>query len=695
MNRLLEILLGLERGFLSRPGEFKLQFNSSWPWAETLGNATWNVVLILAAVLLVVYVYRREAKRTWIRVVLGALRLALLLLVIALLNRPVITLTQSRVEPSVLAVMIDDSLSMRVKDVNLSPDAAAPISRMSAVDDLLSGDNAKLIDDLAKVHELRFYRFDSQALPLLAQAQTKADGAPLDPAVLQKAMQTLEPTGQTTQVAAAVKTVLQDLQGTRLAGVVVLTDGRETPQASLAANIDQLKDFGVGIYPVPVGSENPLRNVAVQSVSAQDSVFVRDIVNIKATVRATGASVGQLMTVQLKDKKTGRVILDERGRPVEKQLTPDSDQPIEVELQFAPQVEGNLDLIVDAAKQPGEVDEADNQRDLQLAVLDAKITVLYVDGYPRWEYRYLKTEMIRDKTVTISCLLTSADQSFRQEGDRPITRFPETLSELLEYDVVLFGDVDPRQFTDAQLQLVNDFVGKRGGGFGMVAGPLYSPQDWKGSPIEAVLPVDISRVESSDVTGGTIAEGFRPVLTRDGSDSGIFRFFADKQQNQKYLKDDLQPIFWYCRGVTVKPGVGLAYAEHPSDTGPDGRKAPILVVGRYGAGLTLFSAIDDSWRWRYYTGESIFNTYWVQQLRYLARSRKLGQRKITLVAQRPVYDLGEQARVLMRVLDPQLQTQLPAQLSVEVCGRQRPTGPPGGVGEAGRAVQHLHRQLYC
>ena len=58
------------------------------------------------------------------------------------------------------------------------------------------------------------------------------------------------------------------------------------------------------------------------------------------------------------------------------------------------------------------------------------------------------------------------------------------------------------------------------------------------------------------------------------------------------------------------------------------------MLGRFGAGRTLFSAIDDSWRWRFYTGESVFDTYWVQQLRYLARSKKLGQRKLDFTADR-------------------------------------------------------------
>ena len=101
------------------------------------------------------------------------------------------------------------------------------------------------------------------------------------------------------------------------------------------------------------------------------------------------------------------------------------------------------------------------------------------------------------------------------------------------------------------------------------------------------------------------------------------------------------PIEWFAEHPR---SVGETYAEHPSDTGPDGRKAPLLVFGRFGAGRTLFSAIDDSWRWRFYTGESVFDTYWIQQLRYLARSKKLGQRRLTFTSNRPAYEQFEQVR---------------------------------------------------
>jgi uncharacterized membrane protein len=230
---------------------------------------------------------------------------------------------------------------------------------------------------------------------------------------------------------------------------------------------------------------------------------------------------------------------------------------------------------------------------------------------------------------------------------------------------VILGDVDPRQFTDAQLQLISDYVSKKGGGLAMVSGPRWSPQGYRNTPIESVLPVIITHVETDD-DSTSITEGFHLILTRAAANSPIFRFFPEWADDEELVQNHLPPLFWYCRGIMVKPGVGITLAEHPSDLGPDGRKAPILVIGTYGTGRTIFSAIDDSWRWRFYTGESIFNTYWVQQLRYLARGRKIGQRKMTFTADRDVYELGGQVNVRLEPLSPDLMQQLSPPVSVQI-----------------------------
>ena len=391
-------------------------------------------------------------------------------------------------------------------------------------------------------------------------------------------------------------------------------------------------------------------------------------------VRGTGYEPGKTVRVQLIDKKKHAPLRTPDGSPAEKLVTLPDDQPVEQEIIFKPEGLGPLQVEAVAELQQGELDHNDNtkrrrpggpgrqdQRPVRGRLPALGVPLHQERDDPRQDGEHLLPADQRQTT------------GFAQEGDRPdpdfgpddprtgekfpgpISRFPDTMEELMKYDVVLFGDVEPRLFDDTQLQLISDFVDKNGGGFGMVAGPRFSPVEYRNTPIEAVLPVNIAHVLPDDPTA-EYREGFRPVVTdegRRGEASTIFRFFPDKAVNDKYLREDLQPVFWYCRGVSVKPGVGLVYAEHPFDSDPNtGRKAPILVLGRFGAGRTLFSAIDDSWRWRYYTGESVFDTYWVQQLRYLARSKKLGQRKVRFAGNRNTYELGDPVTLELNVLDP-------------------------------------------
>src|SRR5258706_4089805 len=177
MKRLLEWIFGLDSGFLNQEGDLSIQFHPRWPGQDTLdylftkigfgpvGAAAWNVTLALAAIALVVYVYRREGRSKGARISLAVIRCLILGFVLALLNMPVFTIGQSRTEPSVLAILVDDTISMRVRDAG---DPANPTSRLQAVVNLLKSDDQALVKDLAKTHILRFYRFDRQATSLVS-----------------------------------------------------------------------------------------------------------------------------------------------------------------------------------------------------------------------------------------------------------------------------------------------------------------------------------------------------------------------------------------------------------------------------------------------------------------------------------------------------------------------------------------------
>src|SRR5258708_15253823 len=248
MKRLFEILFGLDKGFLSREGAKALSFNPVWPGHHA---ALWNTCLAILALALIVYVYRRDGRSRPARILLGGIRALLVAFVLMLLNRPVLVNIDTRTEPSVLAVLVDDTASMKIPDVN----GDGKTTRLDAARNLLLASSDDVLRKLEKIHTLRFYKFDSNATPIgptqpIALKQQKDDPAAAEyNAQLVGALRNLKPEGQSTQVVQSLLTVLADLQGQRLAGVVVLSDGRETPAPADAALISTLQEPRLRVYP--------------------------------------------------------------------------------------------------------------------------------------------------------------------------------------------------------------------------------------------------------------------------------------------------------------------------------------------------------------------------------------------------------------------------------------------------------------
>jgi hypothetical protein len=241
-------------------------------------------------------------------------------------------------------------------------------SRLDVAVGLLAGDQQVLIRKLAETHALRFYRFsrDASALGTVPPPDPKADkNAPrqiaLDPKLVD-AIRNLKPEGGATQVVPSLLTVLGDLQGQRLAGVVLVTDARETPAAASPAVVDRLKRYGAKIVAVPVGSESPLKNVAVTSLSVQDSAFKDDLVSVKVGVRAAGFEQGKQVRVRLKDKRTGQPLQTAEGRGAEATATFADDRPQEVEVVFQPKEVGTLDLVAEADGRGGRAERPGQRR---------------------------------------------------------------------------------------------------------------------------------------------------------------------------------------------------------------------------------------------------------------------------------------------------------------------------------------------
>ena len=403
-----------------------------------------------------------------------------------------------------------------------------------------------------------------------------------------------------------------------------------------------------------------------------------------------------------KEEEGGRV-LDERileadqlGRPVRLEGKGDAKGRARwrVEVEALPEVEGD--------PAPEEAIRQNNTRTVEVEVVDRPIRVLYVEGYPRWEYRYLKNLLIREDSIDASTLLLSADAAFAQEGDTPITRFPATGEELNQYDVVILGDFPPSMLGEEALGLLREQVAARGTGLLWIGGSRDMPVAWAGSAVEPLLPMR----EPGGVTPLRVwSNGLKMRPTRAASTLGVMELIRPASADVSEMPDtssmepfdaqyalwdwDVPHFLWAQDLGPLKPAaevlgeIGERGGDMPMREGDPGYDEvttpdPGLVRLRYGSGQSLYLATDETWRWRYGKGDPYFDQFWIGLVRTLGRARVQltgGQAAVLQVRPREM-NLGDTAIVELTVTDPELiDRNLPA-IRVVVT----PTASPGEKG---------------
>jgi hypothetical protein len=602
-----------------------------WPWPADW--PPWVVLLAALAVLAyVVWVYRRDAAAIPLRrrVGLTALRLGGLLVTAAMLTE--ISLVVIRTGLPSCVILIDTSASMTLpgRPASTTGTATPGPDRLSLVQEILSRNNGEFLEQLLKNFQLRLYQFSESAAPLEQSDVTDRDQ-------LQRALaeiRALKAEGKQTRPAPSLRKVLADLRGQAPSAVVVFTDGA----ASLAEG-DQLshgaktaRQQGVQIYAVGVGSDEVLKDVQLDDLVVDEIAFVGDPLLFAARLRTFGYA-GESLTVQLRDVNQPRVLASQK-------VTAGSDgQPVKLELMYAPESAGEFDYRLEAVLDPRETNPENNSQTRHVSVREEKIRVLLVDFAPRYEFRYLKQLLERDKSIELRTLLQEADLEFAQEDKTAVSHFPVRRDELAEIDVFILGDISAASVPEAAWKEIADRVRTAGAGVIFIAGMRQDLTEFSGSAFEPLLPFDVRDVKPV-APHASIREGFHPVLTLEGrKGSHLFRM-ADSEAESLRVWSQLPEWYWFREIPVVKPGV-VVFAEHPTRTGSKGN-LPLILVQRIGAGKVLFHATDETWRWRFRSGDAYFGRYWIQAIRYLSRSRLVGKdRAAELTTDRLVYEQGE------------------------------------------------------
>jgi hypothetical protein len=639
---------------------------SSDPW---LAGA-----IACAAGVLVAWVYRREGRApgSGFRIVMGGLRLGLIAVLLAVLLPQLKFWFERQGWPDV-AILIDDSQSMSANDRYRDPRIQAAADRLARLVSITEPDRLRLaqalltrsdpdwLTDLLTRRHVRVHVYHcSGRAHRLNDLSSAEDVAPaLD------SIRTLsaDASNDSSQLGAAVRQVLNDFRGSSLAAVVMLTDGVTTEGEDLVKASKYASQMGVPLFFVGLGDAHEVRDVYLHDLQCEDSVYVND--RLVFDLRLTGQGYTDLtVPVELREKGKEEV-LDRQMVKVDP-----NGKPVKVRLVHKPTKPGEKLYEIKVPKQADEVEEENNRIEKAVFVRESKlIKVLYVEGYRRYEYHFIKTLLEREsdrtkgnKTIDLKVLLVEADPDYAVQDRSAISDFPPK-SVLNTYDVVILGDVDPRPRDgtkmDEHVKDLADFVRERGGGLLMIAGERYAPHAYKNTALKDVLPIDVIADQQPDEPPEGRVEGYRPELSPVGRMHPIFRFHPEEKENDE-IWSKLREMFWWSEGYQIKRAAEVL-AVHPkmraarsaergaaeAALGPD--KHPLVVQQFVGAGRAMFFGFNESWRWGFREDQLRFNQFWIQTIRYLSRSR-LG--RIDLRLDRPTaYRRGEPIKMKVRFPD--------------------------------------------
>lgn len=618
--------------------QWRWSWQTPWPaeWPAWLGCL--GVIAVLAAV---VWSYRRESTllSRGQRLTLTALRLASLIVAGLLWMQPTLIIARSGLPP--VAVLLDTSASMASQDAATKSVSPGAERRWDQVLDAVTEQKGRFFRELAAAHPLRVFEFSDSAMAVSGDPQANGDTG------LLTAIQKLQPEALQTRPAEAVRQVFAELRGAPPAALVVFTDGiaSESDNDKLSQASELIRRRGTKLFVVPVGSEQPHRDLELYDIVMDDVAFVGDPVVIAGKIRGSGLNLPKV-TVAARFEDGDR-ILAEQSVPLSR-----DGQGTRFELLFTPETAGDYRIEIVVPPVEGEFDR-DNNRELRpLSVRDEKLKVLLVESSPRYEFRYLKQWLERDKSIALQTLLVEADPEYAREDRTAIAYFPVQREELSKFDVVILGDVSPTQLGSTAADWLASYVREQGGGLLVIGGVRHCPEAFAGTALEPLMPFPLDAVDSTAWEQSVSAE-FRPQLTLDGQKGvPMFRLAASEADNQT-VWNSLPPLYGLLAIRETKPGARVL-VEHPTAKGRTDR-LPVILMQQVGAGKVLFHATDELWRWRFRTGDTYYGRYWSQAIRYLSRSRLLGQDRVAeLVVDRQTFQQGEPVLLRVRFLDDRL-----------------------------------------
>ena len=542
---------------------------------------------------------------SWGMVVLRALTFSVLAFI---LLRPVMNISTVLPQESYLAVIVDNSESMQIQDDGVQ-------TRVQSLMEEL--ETSQFFARLQEKFRVRLYRFDQEA--------ERIDD-----------MNRMTFAGTRTRMESAMDLLFQDLATVPLSGIVLVTDGVDNASNEWTEAVSRIQARGIPIYTVGVGEDAIDQDAELTSVSAPRQSLSDATAIAEVSFRGQGLR-GRPATVQVREE--GVLI---KSQPVT--LPPDGEiGEASIDLPMTNVGSRVFDFSIEVQ---GDRIEQNNSFNTLIEVTDEHPQILYVEGEPRWEYKFIGRAMEDDANVEVVRLLrTSENKTYRQgiaSDDVLADGFPQTREELFQYKGLILGSVEATFFSQEQQEMIVDFVSERGGGFMMIGGRnSFTGGRYQNTPIADILPV---RLE--DVDTNFVVEPMGVQITDYGVSHPLMQLNPTGEEAIT-IWDDLPLLTEYNHVAEPKDGA-IVLAEGVPEVGRD--RPVLLAYQRYGRGRTMAFTTSSSWRWQMGldSEDLTHETFWRQMLRWLVSA---APDPVMARAEKDSYVPGESVRLFADVSD--------------------------------------------
>jgi len=572
-----------------------------WP----LGWLVSAIVLAAAGLGFVIWT-RRSAIAPSMRgvrtIAVWVLQSVLVCLLLFLLWQPAMSVATLRPQQNIVAVVIDDSRSMSTQEDGES--------RKGQVIKTL---NAGLMNSLKSKFQVRLYR--------LGERVERIEG-----------LNQLNASLPATHIGDGLKDVLADSATLPIGAVVLLSDGSDNTGGIDLDTISEIKRQRVPIHTVGFGHEQIAHDVELTDVQLPVRSLAKSRLEAQVSFHQRGFGNGR---AHLAVRESGRVL-------AARDITFKGDGASQTEsILFNAGDAGvkNLEFAIDVL--PGEENPNNNRMTRVLNVDASQPRILYMEGEPRWDYKFLRRAVEDDKNIQVfSILRTTQNKIYVQvppdaNGEFLKPGFPSKVEDLFGFQGLILGSVEANYFTPAQQDLIQQFVDRRGGGLLFMGGRAsLADGGYEKAPFAELLPVRLPNHKDTFHRDAATAE-----LTPAGRDSLICRIEEDPDANVARWKK-LPYLMNFQEAGTPKPGALVL-----ADMTVAGRKLPLLITEKYGRGRTAVFATAGDWRWQMLqpVEDMSHEMFWRQLLRWL-----VSDTPTRVVASTPRSVLYDDGRVHLR-----------------------------------------------